>query len=357
MEDASSRKEKDRNIHREGIKDTDDRSNSRKDHEDNEGESQPPIPAGPPRQQSRNKPNYQSQQLGPTSDVAHQQPTDTRKQSLDDDRLLSRLQNSSDGPDETKIINDPDASDADADADADANEKDGKDDRIANLIERPEFVNQFLDRTPSGSSDDDEPPPSDNNSTTSSNNNNSNPSPNPELRRGLPEFTGAGGGTGIFKVPVRAAVHPARPPALELRPHPLRETQAGAFVRTIACSGGQIWAGLECGLRCWEFSDAYRPGFGASAEADGGGRRGDEDTSPFRESARVSPTICMVVDAGNRLVWTGHRDGKIRSWSMDQKPEGGSFREGFSWHANRGPVLSIAISSYGMGTLSILPDL
>lgn len=43
----------------------------------------------------------------------------------------------------------------------------------------------------------------------------------------LPEFTGSGGGMGVFKVPFRAAVHPNRPPCLELRPHPLRETQVG----------------------------------------------------------------------------------------------------------------------------------
>ncbi|KAG5530373.1 hypothetical protein RHGRI_025346 [Rhododendron griersonianum] len=42
----------------------------------------------------------------------------------------------------------------------------------------------------------------------------------------MPEFVAAGGGTGIFKAPSRAAVHPSRPSCLELRPHPLRETQA-----------------------------------------------------------------------------------------------------------------------------------
>lgn len=67
----------------------------------------------------------------------------------------------------------------------------------------------------------------------------------------------------------------------------------------------------------------------------------------------MSPTLCMVVDSGNRLVWTGHRDGKIRSWKMDQNPDGGPFREGFSWHAHRGQVLSIAISAIGMQSLKL----
>lgn len=41
----------------------------------------------------------------------------------------------------------------------------------------------------------------------------------------LPEFMGSGGGVGVFKAPIRAAMHPNRPPCLEIRPHPLRETQ------------------------------------------------------------------------------------------------------------------------------------
>lgn len=49
----------------------------------------------------------------------------------------------------------------------------------------------------------------------------------------MPEFTASGGGSGIFRAPTRAAVHPSRPPALDLRPHPLRETQMGRFLRTI----------------------------------------------------------------------------------------------------------------------------
>lgn len=41
----------------------------------------------------------------------------------------------------------------------------------------------------------------------------------------LPEFLGNGGGVGVFRAPTRAAVHPSRPPCVEIRPHPLRETQ------------------------------------------------------------------------------------------------------------------------------------
>ncbi|RXI05522.1 hypothetical protein DVH24_017564 [Malus domestica] len=160
----------------------------------------------------------------------------------------------------------------------------------------------------------------------------------------LAEFIGSGGGTGIFKVPTRASVHPGRPPCLELRPHPLRETQVGRFLRTIACTNTQLWAGQEGGVRVWNLKGVFEPGFGI------GGRvmRGDEDAAPYYESANTSPTHCLMVDTGNRLIWTGHKDGKIRSWKMDQSLDASTpFKEGLSWQAHRAPVLAMVFTAYG----------
>lgn len=160
----------------------------------------------------------------------------------------------------------------------------------------------------------------------------------------LQEFiaSGVGGGAGVFKSPIRAAVHPGRPPCLELRPHPLRETQVGKFLRNIACTQTQLWAGQECGVRVWEFRNAYEHGCGLGGRV----RRGDEDAAPFYESTDTSPTLCLTVDNGNRLIWTGHKDGKIRSWKMDQQFST-PFKEGLSWQAHRGPVLAMIITCYG----------
>ncbi|KAK6914440.1 Endonuclease/exonuclease/phosphatase [Dillenia turbinata] len=159
----------------------------------------------------------------------------------------------------------------------------------------------------------------------------------------LPEFIGSGGDAGIFKVPTRAPVHPGRPACLELRPHPLRETQVGKFLRTFACTDTHLWAGQECGVRVWNFENAYEPGCGLGGRI----RRGDEDAAPFYESVSTSPTICLIIDDANKLVWTGHKDGKIRSWKMDQTFDDSPFKEGLSWTAHRGPVLSMVITSYG----------
>jgi len=167
----------------------------------------------------------------------------------------------------------------------------------------------------------------------------------------LPEFT-ASSGNGIFKPPNRAAVHPNRPAALELRPHPLRETQIGRLLKTIGCTETQLWAGQESGVRFWNFRDAYEPGTGIGGRA----RRGDEHAAPFYESANTPLTLCLIVDEASRLVLTGHKDGKIRSWKMDQElsEEALPFREGLSWTAHKAPVLSMAISSYGIFIAAIL---
>ncbi|KAH6786163.1 Endonuclease/exonuclease/phosphatase family protein [Perilla frutescens var. hirtella] len=160
----------------------------------------------------------------------------------------------------------------------------------------------------------------------------------------LPEFMGAGGGVGSFKAPSRAPVNPNRPPCIELRPHPLREFQVGKFLRTITSTETQLWAGLESGVRVWNYTDAYKPGIGIGGRA----RRGDEDAAPFYESASTSPTLCMIVDQGSKLVWSGHKDGRIRSWKMDLNfSDESGFKECFCWQAHRGPVLSMEISSYG----------
>ncbi|XP_074339711.1 type I inositol polyphosphate 5-phosphatase 13 [Apium graveolens] len=160
----------------------------------------------------------------------------------------------------------------------------------------------------------------------------------------LPEFIGNDeNAPEIFKAPRRAAVHPKRPPFLELRPHPLRETQVGKFLRTIESTDTQLWAGEECGVRVWKLSDAYEPGIGVGGRA----RRGDEEAAPFYESVSTAPTMCLAIDCGSKLVWSGHKDGKIRSWNMDEELNDDPFQEGLSWQAHRGPVLTMAISSYG----------
>lgn len=150
-------------------------------------------------------------------------------------------------------------------------------------------------------------------------------------------------------------VHRRRPPSIELRPHPLRETQVGCFIRTIAGSGSQLWAGLENGVRVWNVSDAFE-GFGRRGFGSWKPKRGDEESAPFKESCYTSPTICLVVDPSSGLVFSGHKDGRIRIWRMEESdpevtkwgPEnGGDLAYSLSWQAHRSPVLSMTLTSHG----------
>ncbi|EXC25310.1 Type II inositol-1,4,5-trisphosphate 5-phosphatase FRA3 [Morus notabilis] len=205
----------------------------------------------------------------------------------------------------------------------DSSSDDEEDDNMDSASKRLDYMLQFLDRKLSLSN------------SNSPSQNDAVPSPNP-----LPEFIARGGGAGIFRLPVRAAVHPHRPVSLEVRPHPLREAQIGRFLRSIVATTSQLWAASECGLRRWELSDLYAAGDGYD----------HEDAVPLRESVRTSPALCLAADEGARVVWSGHRDGKIRCWRMDQikkDDDNGGFREDLSWQAHRGPVLSLVITSYG----------
>ncbi|KAF8038425.1 hypothetical protein BT93_B1078 [Corymbia citriodora subsp. variegata] len=171
----------------------------------------------------------------------------------------------------------------------------------------------------------------------------------------LPEFVGRGGGEGVFKLPARAAVHPRRPPCVELRPHPLRETQIGCSLGTLVATPSQLWAGGERSIRVWDLTaDLYA----AAAAARGEGVDTEPDTGPYRESVDVmSPILCLVADEASRLVWSGHRDGRVMCWSMSFGSSSSSsvapcsrktrFKEALSWQAHRGPVLSLVISSCG----------
>ncbi|XP_011010694.1 PREDICTED: type II inositol 1,4,5-trisphosphate 5-phosphatase FRA3-like [Populus euphratica] len=190
---------------------------------------------------------------------------------------------------------------------------------------RLDYMIQFLDRKLSN-----------NNSNSSSNNNES--VSHRHKTPALPEFIGKGGGTGIFRIPVRAAVHPDRPPSLEIRPHPLRESQTGRFLRTIVTTETQVWGGRENGaVQVWELKEMYG---------------GSDETAPFKESVASnwgSGVTCLVGDEGSRVVWSGHRDGRIRCWKMDTGPglDRSRVKEVLSWMAHRGPVMTMIMTCYG----------
>lgn len=110
-------------------------------------------------------------------------------------------------------------------------------------------------------------------------------------------------------------------------------------------------------MRFWNLKDLYASWCGVGGE-EVVARSGDEESAPFRESVWTSPALCLVADEGNRLVWSGHKDGKIRCWKMDDDDDNNDncdwsnrFTKSLSWHAHRGPVLSLTFTSYGHSSL------
>lgn len=154
------------------------------------------------------------------------------------------------------------------------------------------------------------------------------------------EFVASGGEKGIFQVPTREAIHPGRPAFLELRPHPLRETQEGQAIYTITFTGNRLWAGLECEIRFWDIDKAY------IIDRESSPFVGDEDTVPFVFlPIEDSPTTCLFADAAHNIIWSGHRDGNIRAWPIDASRD--KVVPKLTWQAHRGPVLSMVVTSCG----------
>lgn len=172
------------------------------------------------------------------------------------------------------------------------------------------------------------------------------PPPGPHHSGSLPEFAAAPASR-AHRPPARAAVRDDRPPPLELRPRPPRESQARAALRMLACcrdasrdgDGGRprLWAAGEAGVRAWDLADAFRSPTSRQ-------RWGDEAAAPFRESRRTQAALCLTADPGRGVVWSGHTDGRIMGWSADPGPEA---EECLAWEAHRGPVFALAVSPYG----------
>lgn len=167
------------------------------------------------------------------------------------------------------------------------------------------------------------------------------PPPGPHHAGSLPEFAAAPA-LPAHRPPARAAVRDDRPPPLELRPRPSRESQAGAALRALACyadgeGAPRLWAAGEAGVRAWDLVDAFRPP--ASRQ-----RWGDEAAAPFRESRRTAPALCLATDPARGVVWSGHADGRIMGWNAVPGPEAGDC---LAWEAHRGPVFALAVSPYG----------
>jgi hypothetical protein len=157
------------------------------------------------------------------------------------------------------------------------------------------------------------------------------------------DFFAAGGGKGVYKAPLRGYVHAGHPVPLELRPHPLKDTNLST--KAIVCMETSVWAASDTHLQVWDIESATRE---CSAAADN--LTGDEDAAAYHVlPVHGEPISCLAMDAANHIVWSGHRDGKVQGWPMQfetEKPVTTTVPI-LMWEAHQSPVTAIAVSSYG----------
>ncbi len=157
------------------------------------------------------------------------------------------------------------------------------------------------------------------------------------------DFFAAGGGKGVYKAPLRGYVHAGHPVPLELRPHPLKDTNLST--KAIMCTETSVWAASDTHLQVWDIESATRE---CSAAVDN--LTGDEDAAAYHVlPVHGEPISCLAMDTANHIVWSGHRDGKVRGWPMQvgtEKPMTTTVPI-LMWEAHQSAVTAIAVSSYG----------
>ncbi|CAM6046137.1 unnamed protein product [Sphagnum compactum] len=157
------------------------------------------------------------------------------------------------------------------------------------------------------------------------------------------DFFAAGGGKGVYKAPLRGYVHAGHPVPLELRPHPLKDTNLST--KAIVCTETSVWAASDTHLQVWDIESATR-----ECSAAVNNLTGDEDAAAYHVlPVHGEPISCLAMDAANHIVWSGHRDGKVQGWPMQvetEKPMTTTVPI-LMWEAHQSPVTAIAVSSYG----------
>lgn len=163
--------------------------------------------------------------------------------------------------------------------------------------------------------------------------------------RQQPEFLASGGGRGVYRAPSREIFNSGNPVALELRPRPLKLKEVNQSIRTIMCTDTSVWAAFDHGLKVWDIGAAS-----SSCSEGSNNPLGDEDAAGYTVLTS-GPTLCLAVDTGNQVVWTGHRDGKVRAWPLNIRGGDSQKRDPIEhvlvWDGHQAPVTAITITTYG----------
>ncbi|KAG0597124.1 hypothetical protein M758_UG313100 [Ceratodon purpureus] len=159
------------------------------------------------------------------------------------------------------------------------------------------------------------------------------------------EFLASGGGRGVYRAPSREIFNPGSPVALELRPRPLKLKEVNQSIRTIMCTETSVWAAFDHGLKVWDIEAAT-----SSCSEGSNNSLGDEDAAGYTVLTS-GPTLCLAMDTGNQVVWTGHRGGKVRAWPFNIRGGDSQKRDPIEpvlvWDGHQTAVTAITITPYG----------
>ncbi|KAI5066836.1 hypothetical protein GOP47_0017364 [Adiantum capillus-veneris] len=156
------------------------------------------------------------------------------------------------------------------------------------------------------------------------------------------EFKSAGGGRRIYKAPDQDEDGPV---AFELRPQPFKVLPVQP-TGVLTYTDSSLWLAYEQGFLVWDILTAFR------SSCDGRDNiKGDEDAAAYSQLKHGFSTTCLFADSANHLIWSGHKDGKMRAWSIVLEHDGENAANRntaiFTWQAHQAPVLAIVVSSYG----------
>ncbi|CAI5982279.1 unnamed protein product [Closterium sp. NIES-64] len=133
----------------------------------------------------------------------------------------------------------------------------------------------------------------------------------------------------VYGPPVRVPVDPSRPIALSIRPRPRsgtlpQGTPHGSRTCLLVTLDSSIILVTDDGIRVWDIQHVMT----AQGALGLGNPRGDEEAAAFfwvPFGAGVSAAKSIAADVKGRMVFTGHRDGRVLVWRVRER---GAEREG-----------------------------
>ncbi len=115
------------------------------------------------------------------------------------------------------------------------------------------------------------------------------------------------------KAPLRGYVHVRHHVPLEFGPHPLKDTKLST--KAIVCTKTSVLAASNVHLQVQDIESATKECSAVIAVVDN--LTEDEDTVAYHVLlVHMEPISYLAMDVAYHIMWSGHKDGKVRGWPM-----------------------------------------